>query len=344
MALRENLQQQAEPPPTPVVLPDESVQAQAAVSVSGPSGPGSVVAETSGGLTINLIFDAAAMAAPASFRAGIQQAAAILSSVISDKITLNLHIDYSGTGGGAAAGPDGGQWVSYSSVRSDLLNNASPGDTTFNALPTGSAIQGQSSVAVWNAQLKLWGLLGANDTTTDDGTATFATDINPNLLVGVALHELTHAMGRVPYGPAPDVFDFYRFASPGVRLLAGSIPASSAYFSLDGGITKIADYGQTSDPSDFLNNGVQGINDPFNEYYSGATLQQLTAIDLNQLDALGFHLVSSTTTVIEAFGTTSLVRGGSNYFFEATGTNSGPELTLFGTPISVGQFGSNWTI
>src|SRR5205085_4326599 len=140
------------------------------------------------------------------------------------------------------------------------------GDTTFNALPSGSTIQGQSSVAVWNAQLKLWGLLSANDTTTDDGSATFATDINPNLLVGVALHELTHAMGRVPYGSQPDVFDFYRFTSAGTRLFQGSATAPAAYYSLDGGVTKIADYGRTSDSSDFLNSGVQGSKDPFNEF------------------------------------------------------------------------------
>ena len=68
------------PPPasTPVapVLPDESVQAMAAVSGSGSGGTGSVVSETSSsGFTINLVFDSAAMAAPASFRAGIEQAA-----------------------------------------------------------------------------------------------------------------------------------------------------------------------------------------------------------------------------------------------------------------------------
>ncbi len=137
LAALESALHQTSPPPTPVVLPDESVQAQGAVSGSGSGGVGSVVAQTSGGLTINLIFDAAAMAAPASFRAGIEQAAAILSAAISDKITLNFNIDYSGTGGGAAAGPDNGQWVSYSSVKSDLINNASPGDTTFNALPPG---------------------------------------------------------------------------------------------------------------------------------------------------------------------------------------------------------------
>ena len=125
---------------------------------NGPGGPGSVVAETSGGLVVNLLFDAAAMAAPQSFRQGIEQAAAILSGAISDKITVNLNIDYSGTGGGAAAGPDSGQFVSYTTIRADLINDATPGDTTFNALPSGSTIQGQSSVAVWNAQLKLLGL------------------------------------------------------------------------------------------------------------------------------------------------------------------------------------------
>src|SRR4051812_4213828 len=252
---------------------------------------GSAVAVTSGGITINLLYDAAALAAPASFRAGIQQAVSILAAAISDKITVNLKIDYSGTGGGAFAGPDHGLFQSYSSIRADLINNATAGDTTFNALTAGSSIQGQSNVAVWNAQLKLWGLMGANDTSTDDGSATFATDINPNLLVGVALHELTHAMGRVPYGPQPDIFDLFRFTGAGTRLFQGGATAPAAYFSLDGGNSKIADYGRTSDASDFLNSGVQGPNDPFNEFYTGSTSQQLTAADLKQLVALGFHLI-----------------------------------------------------
>jgi Ca2+-binding RTX toxin-like protein len=256
---------------------------------------GSTVDITSGGLTINLLFDTAAMAAPASFRTGIEQAASILAGTISDKITVNLTIDYGGTGGGAAAGPDSGYYEPYSLIKSDLINNATPGDKTFNALPTGSSVQGQSNVAVWNAEAKLWGFLGANDTTTDDGSATFATDINPNLLVGVALHELTHALGRVPFGSAPDVFDLFRFTGVGTRLFSGSSTAPSAYFSVDGGHTKLADFGQHSDPSDFLNTGVQGPNDPFNEYYTSSTSQGLTNIDLSMLDALGFHITGSST-------------------------------------------------
>ena len=290
-----------------LTIPAKSVEAQAAVGQSGSGGTGSIIAVTStSGFTINLIFDAAAMAAPASFRSGIEQAASILSATISNKITVNINIDYSGTGGGAAAGPDNGLFENYSTVRTDLINNAAPGDTTFNALPSGSTIQGQSQVAVWNAQLKLFGLLSPNDTTTDDGSATFATDISPSFLVGVALHELTHAMGRVPYGLQPDIFDFYRFTSVGTRLFSDNIPASAAYFSINGGTTKLADFGVSSDPSDFLNppNSNLTPNDAFNEFYSGSTLQSLTTVDKEMLDALGFNTspqgIVVATTAVEA--------------------------------------------
>jgi serralysin len=321
--------------PTPV-LTSEAVQSSGAQS-----GTATVVALTSSGITINLLFDTAAMAAPATFRAGIQQAAAIISSVISDKITVNIKIDYSGTGGGAAAGPDAGFYESYSTVRSDLINNATPGDTTFNALPGGTSIQGQSSVAVWNAQLKLWGFLGANDTTTDDGSATFATDISSGLLVGVALHELTHAMGRVPYGSQPDIFDLFRFTSPGTRLINGASTAPAAYFSLDGGVTKLADYGQFSDPSDFLNSGVQGADDPFNEYYSGSTSQTLSAIDKAQLDALGFH-VAAQNIVVTATNSKAIQGGAAVTLLSGPPTTADTaSTTLSGATIKIANTGGS---
>src|SRR5437588_3445596 len=95
--------------------------------------PDPVVSPSATGFTINLIYDAAALAAPASFRAGIQHAADLLMGALTDHITVNLKIDYSGTGGGASAGPDSGSFQSYSSVRSALINNATPGDMTFNS-------------------------------------------------------------------------------------------------------------------------------------------------------------------------------------------------------------------
>jgi hypothetical protein len=59
----------------------------------------------------------------------------------------------------------------------------------------------------------------------------------------------------------------------------------------------LADYGLTSDPSDFLNppNSNLTPNDAFNEFYNNNTLQQLTAVDLKQLDVLGFHVMAADT-------------------------------------------------
>src|SRR5258705_13733100 len=98
-------------------------------------------------------------------------------------------------------------------------------------------------------------MLGPNDTNTDDGSATFANDIDPSLLVGVALHELTHALGRIPYGPKPDLFDLLRFTSRGTRPFSRSHTPPSAYSSEAGGHINLADSGWNSDPSVFINRG-----------------------------------------------------------------------------------------
>src|SRR5260370_12254559 len=73
-----------------VAIPSTALTSEAVAASSAQSGTPSVLAMTSGGITINLLFDTAAMAAPASFRAGIQQAASILTGAISDKMTVNI--------------------------------------------------------------------------------------------------------------------------------------------------------------------------------------------------------------------------------------------------------------
>jgi hypothetical protein len=312
--------------------------------------PSSFVLVSAGGIAFNLLFDAAASsAAAAAFRTGIEQAATLLSQAITNKITVNINIDWSGTGNRAAAKPDNGLFETYSTVRSDLIKGAAPGDTTFNALPNATSVQGQSQIAVWNPQLKLFGLLGANDTTTDDGTASFTTDIGSTDLVGVALHELTHVLGRVPYGPSPDIFDLFRFTSTGTRLLSNSIPSASAYFSVDNGNSKLADYGRNSDPSDFINSGIQGAYDSFNEYYSNNTYQYLSSVDLEQLDALGYRVTASTTLTVALKNDTG-ISSSDKLTDDATLTGVGTPgamVTLSNNGISAGSVFANaagvWT-
>jgi hypothetical protein len=112
------------------------------------------------------------------------QAAQLLCDALSNNVILNISINCSGTGQGAAAGPDNQANLSYSTVRANLQSHAATGDTTFNALPAGTSIQGQSQIEVFNAQLKLWGL-PVNDAT--DGSATFNVDIPPSHLPGLIL-------------------------------------------------------------------------------------------------------------------------------------------------------------
>jgi hypothetical protein len=293
------------------------------------------------GFNINLEFDAGAVNT-AGFVSGIEQAALILAQTLTDKITVNIEIDASGTGGGAAAGPLTGYVESYSTIRSDLINNAAKGDPTFDALP--ASLSGSTTIDVWNAQLKALGILPANNAAAD-GIATFATDISSNALVGVALHELTHALGRVP-DSSPDIFDLFRYTSTGNELFSGSIPAAAAYFSIDGGKTHLAAYGLNSDPSDFLNSGAAGNADPFDEYYTpGTTDQYLTTLDKEQLAALGFHLSSSVATTIQtdtnSVGSTSLVQLFSDYYLQnASTTGTGVELKYGGVPITTAELGS----
>ncbi|CCE01777.1 NF038122 family metalloprotease [Bradyrhizobium sp. STM 3809] len=281
---------------TPFALPAGAVSAPV-VHADGSE----TVAVHSGGLTFNLTFDAAAAAAPESFRAGVEQAAAILSSVITDQATVNLAIDFAGTGGGAGANVSNGVLANYTQVRTDLQDHAAAGDTVFDNLPIARAVQGHSQVFVSNAQAKVLGLIDPTSTTTEDGFATFSTDIPNQSLVGVALHELSHALGRVPSPGNLDIFDLFDFTRAGHNLINNSISsAPPAYLSLDGGRTKIADYGQTSDPADFLNSGIQGAHDPLNEFYNPTTSQTLSPIDLVVLETLGYNISTPNTQALLA--------------------------------------------
>ncbi len=256
-------------------------------------------------MQVNIVFDALAQMAPQYFKGAIQAAAKLLGATFKNNISLNVEVGYGEypdgrtpeKPGGASAAPSTGVFDSYEQVRSWLAGNAdAAAQSGIDALPQTVTIQGQQQVTVWRAQEKLMGQIASNDAGLD-GYAGFATNISANSLMGTALHELTHAMGRVNYGTQPDIFDLYRFTSPGTRLFAGDVPNSASYFSLDGGRTDLADYGQASDPSDFLNTGARTPNDPFNEYYDGSTVQGLTSIDLLEMESLGYQANQGTSSI-----------------------------------------------
>jgi VCBS repeat-containing protein len=256
-------------------------------------------------MIINLTYDAQATAEIATdptFQTTMQAAADMLEDHITNNITVNIQVGFNEINGTAlpANVSEGNIWtfptISYSDLRTALAaNETSTADTTaVNNLPTGSSIDGQSSFVIGTAIQKALGLISATATGLDGVVGMNSSFGDGALLFAGALHELTHAMGRI-FGSTLDIFRFNEDES-GNRVFGSAIPATAAYFALGTsaqGDPEIADWGISSDPSDFLNGGVQG-NDPFNETVG---VLGLTNADLTLMDVLGFQVVNKPPTV-----------------------------------------------
>jgi hypothetical protein len=186
--------------------------------------------------------------------------------------------------------------LTYSQLREKLLTFGQPNLFTTTNLPAGNSINGMANFYISSSEAKAFGMPvptpPINQRPDIDGYIGIGTTgFTPGAVrIAALLHEIGHAMGRVHFDLGNNVseLDLMRFVSPGNRLFFGGIPSPAAYFSLDGGVTKVADWGVSSDPGDFLNppNSNLTPNDPFNEFVG--TSGQLTTADILATEALGF--------------------------------------------------------
>jgi hypothetical protein len=226
-------------------------------------------------------------------------------------------------------------FLNYSTLRQDLLTFGQPNFFTAANLPAGNSINGQTNFWVSSSVGAIFGLF----TQQTDGFVGIGTGFTAGAQrVSAFLHELGHAMGRVPedIGGAHSALDLWRFTAPDVRLFNGANPNNTpAYFSLDGGATKLADWGETSDVSDFLNNALTG-NDPFNEFVGN--LGNLTNLDLLITEALGY--THPTPNPPPPPGTTAdmVLRHGADGKYEIYDIGGNSILAAF----SLGQVGTDW--
>jgi hypothetical protein len=246
---------------------------------------------------INPVYDSFTQTnAPASFFTGIQTAINMLDAKFIANITVNIAVDWGNQhspyltpstnqnfsfGGLAGASTT----ISYTNLRNDLLATTFI-DFNASSLPNAASVNGHNTFIISSAQQRLFGL---TDTNTIDGAVEFGTQFTGNSLISVALHELTHALGR----DNATSLDIFRFSSAGNRVFTGGATSVPAYFSLDNGATDLADFGQTSDPGDFLNSSGRTPNDPFNEFVG--TLGRLDGMDVEIMRALGFQTVHGVT-------------------------------------------------
>jgi hypothetical protein len=257
-------------------------------------------------MQINFIYDSSVQKAPAGFKQGLAIAASIIDAIILNPITVNIDIGFGEDNGALLADktlgeaqPAFGLVLTYDEVRASLAAAATSADDAklVQNLPAIDPSNGKG-IFVSVAQSIAWGLTSGSPTEIE-GYAGFSSTLpftyNPANgiasgtydFVGVALHELTHALGRNVMSAWLTPIDLLSYESNG-KLDTNS--ADSRYLSLDAGKTALAALDASSDPADFA--GFTAL-DPFTALIGSGTLFAWTALDSRLMDILGYRTASA---------------------------------------------------
>ncbi|MDD2704510.1 MAG: NF038122 family metalloprotease [Acidocella sp.] len=256
-------------------------------------------------MDIKLAYDASTSLAPSGFTTAMAYAASQLDALLTNNITVTISVSWDNSVLGEG-GVNSMLGYSYGAVAAALSSHASgtiaqEAAANLAADPAGSG----GEVYLTIAQAEALGLAGSVPSSTIEGKVTFGTsgttlDFNATNraitgeidFIGVAEHELTHALARIGWGDGSyySLMDLYRFASAGV-VESGANPATAtspaAYFSIDGGRTDLANFSTTSDYYDWATS-VSG--DSFDAFASEGVANTLSSVDETLLEAMGFNV------------------------------------------------------
>jgi len=313
----------------------------------------SSLSEIRAGMVFNLV-DIGGAGVGTQARTGFQKAADFWSSKFNDNIVVNLEIGMANLGPSILGGADSQFVVgAFAGFRAAVLADAtSIDDQLYSAsLPAGNAFSlyinrtsdnpngdrspnpyldndasaNNSNVRLTRANAKALGLVGANDAGLD-ATIQFSTNfafdynqsdgISPGTydFVGIAIHEIGHAMGFVSgvdvldqnsgaTGYPEDAFtwvtslDFTRFSADSQNAgadLDWTADARAKYFSVDGGTTVAVNNawslgsvnGDGRQASHWKDGLGRGIMDPT---FASGELGIVTSLDLRAFDVIGFN-------------------------------------------------------
>jgi Ca2+-binding RTX toxin-like protein len=254
-------------------------------------------------MRITLNYDSSVNSSPPGFATALQNAATMLDSIIKDPITITLDIGYGEDDGSLITGntlaesqPSTGKYLTYSQLVADLSKVAtSTDDNTFlRELPaTDPTNDGLYFVSI--AQEKALGLLSPISSEIDGYagfSSTFAWDFDPTNgvsvntidLVGTALHEFTHMLGRIAPKGEYTAMDLLGYGPSGTL---DPVNGDQRYLSIDGGKTKLVNFDTSSDPGDFASGSPF---DPFDAQLSTGVVYPWTSLDSQLMDVLGYNV------------------------------------------------------
>ncbi len=257
-------------------------------------------------MQIDFSYDSSVSSAPAGFTAALAYAAGVLDTLIANPITVTIQVGWNeiggvplGAGDVAEGGPLAGTMMSYAAVVAALRAHVTDpaAQSLLASLPNVPPSQ-ISGYYIAPAQEKAWGMLppaGAGA----DGMIGFGSgfnySFNPNdqsaagllAFIGVAEHEITHALGRVD-GDGP--LELVDYSAPGVLARTNT----GGYFSVDGGNTNLGQFNgiPNGDSADWA---AASSGDSFDYVTNPGVAGIISTSDRTLLGALGYSINPAVT-------------------------------------------------
>ncbi|MBS1790357.1 MAG: NF038122 family metalloprotease [Acidobacteria bacterium] len=279
-------------------------------------------------LTINLTYDPDATFTTAglsasdiiAMKAANSFAAQQFTNNYVDPINVNIKVTAvpgTGTLGGSSTS------LTVTTFANMVAKTVADATTADDATATGSGgsisstlvdpVGGAHNYLVSFAQAKALGI-SPDDAVTIDGTYTFGGGFSYTYdplnravagkfdYIGVSMHEFSEIMGRIGVmggdlgvgSPSYMQFDLFHYTGAGARGLNNGAGRS---FSIDNGTTLLKAFNDGATFGGDLQDWASGTNDSFNAFSGSGVRNDLTPVDLRNMDVIGYNFVPSCTLV-----------------------------------------------